>query len=617
MRKINTVLIVACAAMLQMLSVPAMAQEGSAKPAGLKTLAIGAVETGATLSRVMEKSGKLDALKLISESMDARLMDRLHNTRKFELHARTDLRHIIEEQGLGKAGELTGCQYLLVLSINEFQDHTAKTTVRAGVTRLERTIQIGMVAKIYDAQTQAVLETASISFPLVSEAKPKLSNMQEDGELTDSLRGMIAGESAHRIANRVIDVLYPARVISRNGQEVTINRGDGSYAAAGQVFTVRGPDKVETDPDTGVDIKIPGPVLGKIRFKEVLPLVSIADVVEEPVAGQIAKGARLTLIAVESASVSPPSATPPPAPAPVIPAPASAAVPAAQGPISIAVFRVSATPSVEEAMRNVGRESSLKRVIQGLEPLLRQRLGETGRFKVIASADMPVLDEWVDQTNRGNHQKAAALFNKSTPQYIILVSFNDFQDQEVTQERPSLGTIFYSRTIRAAAVATIYDGATGDEKVTVDVPIVNTFTSNMRAGAGKANVEGGASTDAMLLETATKAATAIAGKLAPRLSSITVLDRTGTQVTLNLGGALMLPGQFWSVTLSKQVFDPNTGKMETIPGARGVIQIQQSLPRQAVAQIYEEPAPGAITAGWALLEPMESYPPQQPAAAAK
>ena len=621
MLKITHVRLLACTALLAMVC-SVSAQDAAPK---LKSLAIGGVKVGKTLAKAVAASGKADSLNRVAEAMDGQLMDRLHNTRKFQLVARSDLDRVIEEQGLGKAGELTSARYLMVLSIDDFQDQQTNIPVRSGLTRQERTVRIGTLAKIYDAQTLEVLETANIPviIPLTS---GKFDNAQQDGDLSDIALSQIARESAFQIANRVIDVLYPAKVVSRNAQEVIINRGDGTYIAVGQEWVVRGLDTVEDDPDTGVKIKFPGPELGKVRVKDVRPLISIADVIEERIPGAIIKGASMKVIAaapvaeVPAGSPGQPTqgiaavATPAPAPAPVA---AANPGPIAQGPISIAILPIKVIDSVLEASRKDGRQDSLNRVMEGIEPLLRQRLHDSGRFKLVAQSDMPDIDAFIDSTNKGDRRQAARLFNKTTPQFIVVVKFNDFQDQTVDQQRPSLGTVLHTRNIRMAAVATIYNGETGDMLDAIDVPVANGISSNTRVG-GAVSGQGGSGTDAMLVETAVKAATDIAAKLMSRLSPITILDRTGMQVTINVGGALMERGQFWRVHgITRSILDPATGRTISIPGPAGVVYIDRSLPQAAIGQIREESTANPITAGWILSEPIESSELQQPAPGAR
>lgn len=599
--------LLACTALLAMVC-SASAQDAAPK---LKSLAIGGVKVGKTLAKAVATSGKADSLNRVAEAMDGQLMDRLHNTRKFQLVARADLDRVIEEQGLGKAGDLTSARYLMVLSIDDFQDQTKTIAVRAGLTKKERTVRVGTLAKIYDAQTLEVLETANIPviIPLTS---GQFDNAQQDGDLTDIALSQIARESAFQIANRVIDVLYPAKVVSRNAQEVTINRGDGTYIAIGQQWAVRGPDTVEDDPDTGVKIKLPGPELGKVQVKDVRPLISIADVIEERVAGAIAKGASMKLIVADPAAQGPavqptpamPTDVPPSSPAgPFVRSSASAPAPVANAPALLAVLKAKASPSVAKKAEADGILQSLNRVSESAESFLQQRLQETGRFQLVAQNDLPEVNDFLKLVNGGDYKNAAGLFGKQTPDFIIVMEVIDFQDLQTATERPALGTTKFARDVKAMVKASIYRPGSATVVASFDAPVALGVSSNVRAPSGQQNVKGSGATDDILMNASSKIANDLTLGLLGQLSPVRTIDRTGNQVTLNLGGKLFAPGQFILVCANgKTVPDPDApGRTLVIPGETGVIQITRCDATVSVAQVVREQPLAPVASGWSVV----------------
>ena len=52
-----------------------------------------------------------------------------------------------------------------------------------------------------------------------------------EGMMSDELLVAIAREMAGEIANRVTDVIFPPKVLTKRDKQITINRGDGTNIA--------------------------------------------------------------------------------------------------------------------------------------------------------------------------------------------------------------------------------------------------------------------------------------------------------------------------------------------------------------------------------------------------
>jgi hypothetical protein len=88
-------------------------------------------------------------------------------------------------------------------------------------------------------------------------------------------------QSANAMANRIADVIYPAKVISKLDNTVTINRGDGTDIAVGQVWNVWALGAELKDPDTGEVLGRERLAVGKVRITQVDPKTSMADIIED------------------------------------------------------------------------------------------------------------------------------------------------------------------------------------------------------------------------------------------------------------------------------------------------------------------------------------------------
>jgi len=60
----------------------------------------------------------------------------------------------------------------------------------------------------------------------------------------------IAREMASKIANRVTDVIFPPKVLSKRDKQITINRGDGTDITVGQIWNAFAIGEELIDPDT-------------------------------------------------------------------------------------------------------------------------------------------------------------------------------------------------------------------------------------------------------------------------------------------------------------------------------------------------------------------------------
>lgn len=270
-----------------------------------ETLGVMAIRPTPSLTQAVAKASKSNSLGRVVESLDSQLIDRLNATRKFEILARSDLKDVLREQSLAASGnldaldkntakqfKLAGAKYILVATLDDFQDFTERATFQGtGTSATKRAIRLSVIGKIYDATSGRLLESANfqLSQKDISENR---GFSTKDGELSDELLVAIAREMADRLANRVADVIFPAKVLVRRDKQITINRGDGTGIAVDQIWNVYAVGEELIDPDTKESLGKEEVLVGKARIVSVQPKTATAEVLEDT---GIDKGAVLRL----------------------------------------------------------------------------------------------------------------------------------------------------------------------------------------------------------------------------------------------------------------------------------------------------------------------------------
>lgn len=269
------------------------------------TLGVMAIRPNPAVVEATGKAGKITQMNRVIQSMDSQLIDRINATRKFEIVGRSDLKDVLREQALAASGnvdaldknaakqfKLAGAKYILVATVDDFQDFVEKANFQGiGTSATKRAIRLSAIGKIYDSTTGKLLESANFqtSQKDISENR---SFSVKDGELSDELLVAIAREMADRIANRVADVIFPAKVLVRRDKQITINRGDGTGIAVDQIWNVYAVGEELIDPDTKESLGKEEVLVGKARIVSVQPKTATAELVEDT---GVDKGAVLRL----------------------------------------------------------------------------------------------------------------------------------------------------------------------------------------------------------------------------------------------------------------------------------------------------------------------------------
>jgi curli biogenesis system outer membrane secretion channel CsgG len=267
----------------------------AAEPATPSRIAVG-VPAVQALPAVVEKVagyGQQNELAQIVEGLDAKLSDALQNTRKFEVRAHGDLAKILKEQGDQDSGnydltdpkrakpfKLAGIPYLTVVQIDDFQDQVQTANFEGvGQKATRRQIRLSAVCRIYDVTKGTLLESARLTLTDFDfKNNPQYVVDQKGGDLTEAVINVIADRMANRIAQRVTDVIFPAKVLVVRDGVVTLNRGEGTEIAVGEIWEAFAQGEELIDPDTGESLGSEEVAIGFVRVISVAPKFSRAEV---------------------------------------------------------------------------------------------------------------------------------------------------------------------------------------------------------------------------------------------------------------------------------------------------------------------------------------------------
>ncbi len=254
------------------------AQDAPAK----KKIAVTRIAATDSVKARMSGQGTGLSLASVLEALDSQVYDRVLGTKRFEVLERSDADALAKESAAaGTAFQFNQADYLLTIRVDGFNDRVeTRKLASLGKTVTARVVELSAVAKITEVSTQRAI--ASTNFQVSRRQADQLSEntIGKNGESSDILLTDITREMAQKIASRVADAVFPARVLAKRDKVVTINRNDSSGIRVGQVWEVFILGEELVDPDTGEKSR-EEVLVGKVKVTRVTPQNSQADIVED------------------------------------------------------------------------------------------------------------------------------------------------------------------------------------------------------------------------------------------------------------------------------------------------------------------------------------------------
>jgi curli biogenesis system outer membrane secretion channel CsgG len=258
----------------------------------IETLVIGKVKVNDSVAQASAAEGRSNKLDRVSEAMTTQFQAALQQSRKFKLLVGNDLGEIMQQHKTDALrdkdganapipGNLATAKYMVIPTIDDFQDVDQKLEEEGHEASMSaRAIRISVVVTIYNINTGEVYETVNtqVKDRHVNGENP---NVTKTGDTKDEMLLDLTKKAAIDSANRVVDVFFPAKILSHIDKTVQLNRGDGTSIAVGQVWDAFAQGEEIKDPDTGEVLGKQEVPSGKIRITAVYPKFSAAEIIED------------------------------------------------------------------------------------------------------------------------------------------------------------------------------------------------------------------------------------------------------------------------------------------------------------------------------------------------
>jgi|ERR1051325_396310 curli biogenesis system outer membrane secretion channel CsgG len=197
------------------------------------------------------------------------LSKKLLETEKFILLERADLEKINAELGMAESGKLRNmADYLVVGSITEFG---RKTEGKVGVfSRTKRqTAHARVTVRLVDVYTGEVLYAEEGSGEAFSEVGTVLgigSQADYDSSLNDKVLSAAIGNLSSKIIENLLGKPWRSYILGFADGQFILAGGPSQGLKAGDTFEVVAQGKTVKNPQTNMEIALPGKTVGKVRI---------------------------------------------------------------------------------------------------------------------------------------------------------------------------------------------------------------------------------------------------------------------------------------------------------------------------------------------------------------
>jgi hypothetical protein len=217
------------------------------------TIFIDAVRIQMSLVESADHYGTSLALQRAADTLETEFITALSATRVFQLVERRELATLEKEQELtssgkvdteylnaAKAGRLHGAKFVLIPTLNGFEDiTTTKSFTASGRADVTRDLFFSAVVRIVDTKTGALLPEV----PSIQLKEREVTRLLPNEDLGSGEEFLVtqAKELARQLAQEAVAMLRPAKVLKVSGKQLLINRGSEAGLQLGdqvEIFAV-------------------------------------------------------------------------------------------------------------------------------------------------------------------------------------------------------------------------------------------------------------------------------------------------------------------------------------------------------------------------------------------
>ncbi len=243
---------------------------------------------------VSKYSKKYLNLSTLLDEMEASIQ----KNRKFALVSRkaSVMKDIREEQQFANSelsagnaaveGQLKNANFLVIPTVQDFKFYRSSIAVpnldNKYVRRDSGMLEVN--AQIIDTSTGAIKTT----FYLKSSFATGKKVVNRRGGVPNSIHfTKMAKQVSAQMADQLVDIVFPMRILNMQGKKVFINRGKDGGLKKGQILKVFKPGVSLIDPDTGENLGSAETMIGRIKVTRINPKFTIAEItgkgMDEPI----------------------------------------------------------------------------------------------------------------------------------------------------------------------------------------------------------------------------------------------------------------------------------------------------------------------------------------------
>jgi curli biogenesis system outer membrane secretion channel CsgG len=211
--------------------------------------------------------------RLGKQAMDI-LSSKLTATEKFIMLERVDLNFLTKEKEMGKLSEMNiPADYLIIGSVSEFGRKT-ESDVGLFSRSKKQTAYAKVNVRLVDVKSGQIIYSEEGDGEAFAEAETTLgmgTTAEYDATLNDKVISAAIGKLVNNIAEHLLDKPWRSYILSFQENNFIIAGGSLQGVKEGDVFSVYKRGEKVVNPQTNIEIELPGKNVGQIKVLSIVP----------------------------------------------------------------------------------------------------------------------------------------------------------------------------------------------------------------------------------------------------------------------------------------------------------------------------------------------------------